>query len=161
MWPADIYFACFDSRALEVVHRHFGWMPIRKVNACFFFFKHSTWGMRSLECTSTGWSKKSLCAPDVCTVIVRCTETFWSPCICHRRRSRDCSCVWMGEYSDIEQSSCLIIFIIFVNLVGCLSRVSTPVYQLRITVIIVSVRQVSCSEIRRCARSDVVIHWCN
>jgi hypothetical protein len=23
---------------------------------------------------------KNLCAPDVCTVIIRCTETFWSPC---------------------------------------------------------------------------------
>jgi len=30
--------------------------------------------------TYTGWSK-SLCAPDDCTVIVRCTETFWSLCI--------------------------------------------------------------------------------
>jgi len=28
----------------------------------------------------TGWSK-SLCAPDNCIVIIRCTETFWSPCI--------------------------------------------------------------------------------
>jgi hypothetical protein len=29
---------------------------------------------------NTGWSK-SLCAPDDCNVIVRCTETFPSPCI--------------------------------------------------------------------------------
>jgi hypothetical protein len=28
----------------------------------------------------TGWSN-GLCAPDDCTVIVRCTETFWSLCI--------------------------------------------------------------------------------
>jgi len=28
----------------------------------------------------TGWSK-SICAPDDCIVIVRCTETFWSLCI--------------------------------------------------------------------------------
>ena len=28
----------------------------------------------------TGWSK-SLCAPDFCIVIIRCTETFWSSCI--------------------------------------------------------------------------------
>jgi len=28
----------------------------------------------------TGWSK-SLSAPDGCIVIIRCTETFWSPCI--------------------------------------------------------------------------------
>jgi len=28
----------------------------------------------------TRWSK-ILCAPDVCIVIIRCTETFWSPCI--------------------------------------------------------------------------------
>ena len=33
-----------------------------------------------LRINYTEWSK-SLCAPDVCTVIVRCTETFWSPCI--------------------------------------------------------------------------------
>ena len=40
--------------------------------------------LRSLQVRSscfthpyTGWSK-SLCAPDDCTVIVRCTETFWS-----------------------------------------------------------------------------------
>jgi len=29
----------------------------------------------------TGWSK-SPCAPDDCIVIIRCTETFWSSCIC-------------------------------------------------------------------------------
>ena len=29
----------------------------------------------------TGWSK-SLCAPDDYNTIVRCTETFWSPCTC-------------------------------------------------------------------------------
>jgi len=29
----------------------------------------------------TGWSK-SLCAPDDCSVIVRCTETFWTPYTC-------------------------------------------------------------------------------
>ena len=28
----------------------------------------------------TGWSK-SICAPDDCIVILRYTETFWSPCI--------------------------------------------------------------------------------
>ena len=28
----------------------------------------------------TGWSK-SFCAPDVCIVIIRCSETFGSPCI--------------------------------------------------------------------------------
>jgi len=28
----------------------------------------------------TGWSK-ILCAPDDYNTIVRCTETFWSPCI--------------------------------------------------------------------------------
>jgi len=28
---------------------------------------------------STGWSK-SLCAPDDYKTIVRCAETFWSPC---------------------------------------------------------------------------------
>ena len=71
------------------------------------------------------------------------------------------SCVWMSECSNTEQSSCLIIIIIFVNLTGCLLRDSTPVYQLHITVIIVSARQVSCSEKRRCAQFDVVIHWCN
>jgi hypothetical protein len=71
------------------------------------------------------------------------------------------SCVWLSEYSNTEQSSCLIILIIFVNLAGCHSRDSMPVYRLNIIVIIVSVRQVSCSEIRRCSRSDVVIHWCN
>jgi len=87
----------------------------------------------------------------------------WLECIsiCHRRRARDWSFVWMSEYWNTEQSSCLIIFIIFVNLVGCLFRDSTPVYQLHLIVFIVSVRQVSCSEIRRWARSDVVIHWCN
>ena len=31
--------------------------------------------------TYAGWSK-SLCAPDGCVVIVRCIETFWSPCLC-------------------------------------------------------------------------------
>ena len=30
---------------------------------------------------NTGWSK-SVCAPDFCIVIIRCTETFWSLCIC-------------------------------------------------------------------------------
>ena len=40
----------------------------------------------TLPCTAvlclcyTGWSK-SLCAPDGCIVITRCTDTFWSPCI--------------------------------------------------------------------------------
>ena len=29
---------------------------------------------------NTGWSK-SLCASDDCIVVIRCTETFWSPCI--------------------------------------------------------------------------------
>jgi len=28
---------------------------------------------------NTGWSK-SLCAPDDYSTIIRCTETFWSPC---------------------------------------------------------------------------------
>jgi len=28
----------------------------------------------------TGWSK-SLCAPDDYNTYVRCTKTFWSPCI--------------------------------------------------------------------------------
>ena len=37
-------------------------------------------GKRSIEYNTTGWSK-SLCAPDDCIVIVRCTDTFWSPCI--------------------------------------------------------------------------------
>ena len=91
-----------------------------------------------------------------------CAITFQTCCtsICHRRRARDCNCVWMSEYSNAEQSSCLIIFIIFVNLAGCLLRDSSPVYQLHITVIIVSARRVSCSEKRRCAQSDV-IHRCN
>ena len=29
---------------------------------------------------------KSLCTPDDCTVIVRCTKTFWSPCTFYRQR---------------------------------------------------------------------------
>jgi hypothetical protein len=39
-------------------------------------------GCKSNEISNknTGRSK-SLCAPDDCTVIVMCTETFWSPCI--------------------------------------------------------------------------------
>ena len=32
----------------------------------------------TLRCT--GWSK-SVCAPAFCIVIIRCTETYWSPCI--------------------------------------------------------------------------------
>jgi hypothetical protein len=31
-------------------------------------------------CVYTGWSK-SFCVPDNLMVIIRCTETFWSPCI--------------------------------------------------------------------------------
>jgi len=44
----------------------------RKYHHHAFFIKH------------TGWSK-SLCAPDHCIVIFRCTETFWSPCIFYKK----------------------------------------------------------------------------
>jgi len=38
------------------------------------------WPHNVLQTYYTGWSK-SLCAPDDYNTEVRCTETFWSPCI--------------------------------------------------------------------------------
>jgi len=75
----------------------FGWckkrgvgLPIYVVRTCY-----------------TGWSE-SLCAPDDCVVIIRCTETFWSPCImfvtlCHWKCSGDRGPQMLSSRADVGQ----------------------------------------------------------
>jgi len=58
-----------DSLILWFAGRCNGWWV--KLSAYYYPFVHYS---------TTEWSK-SLCAPDDYSTIIRCTKTFWSPCI--------------------------------------------------------------------------------
>jgi len=45
------------------------------------------YGQQNIKKINTWWSK-SLRAPDEYNTIVRCTQTFWSPCIMTQSRSK-------------------------------------------------------------------------
>ena len=69
---------------------------------CHLLQQHNVSGGSTPRIFNTGWSK-SLCAPDDYTVIVRCTETFWSPCIIPRWRWVGCCtvqlfCLWWNNF---------------------------------------------------------------
>ena len=51
--------------------------PVHFINKKVYSWKLIFVAWSIMSCT--GWSK-SLCVPDICIVIIRCSETFWSPC---------------------------------------------------------------------------------